>query len=256
MLLAIDIGNTNVKLGVYDAAVLRHSWRLKSDAQKMPDEYGVLLASLLNMAGLATKDMQQAAICSSVPPLVGTFIEVCQRFCGITPLVVGAGVKTGMKVLYEDPRAVGADRIAGAVAGHHKYGGPIIIADCGTASVFDAITRDGEYLGGAIAPGMQLSADALVSRTAMLRRIEMVSPKGAIGRNTVHAMQSGIIFGYVGLVKELVARFKSELGDDARVIGTGGLASVIARAGEVFDVLEPDLTLEGLRLIHEMNQDS
>ncbi len=255
MLLAIDIGNTNVKLGVYDAAVLRHSWRLKSDAQKMPDEYGVLLASLLNMAGLSTKDLQQAAICSSVPPLVGTFTEVCQRFCGITPLVVGAGVKTGMKVLYEDPRAVGADRIAGAVAGHHKYGGPIIIADCGTASVFDAITRDGEYLGGAIAPGMQLSADALVSRTAMLRRIEMVSPKGAIGRNTVHAMQSGIIFGYVGLVKELVARFKSELGDDARVIGTGGLAAVIARAGEVFDALEPDLTLEGLRLIHEMNQD-
>lgn len=256
MLLAIDIGNTNIKLGVYQGAELRHSWRLKSDAQKMPDEYGVLLTSLLAMAGLSTHDLQQAAICSSVPPLVGTFSEVCQRFCDITPLVVGAGIKTGMKVLYEDPRAVGADRIAGAVAARHKYsGGPIIIADCGTASVFDAVTRDGEYLGGAIAPGMQLSADALVSRTAMLRRIEMVSPKGAIGRNTVHAMQSGIIFGYVGLVKELVNRFKSELGEDSQVIGTGGLAPVIARAGDVFDALEPDLTLEGLRLIHEMNQD-
>lgn len=255
MLLAIDIGNTNVKLGVYRGTQLCHSWRLKADAQKMPDEYGVLLSTLLGMAGLSLGEVRQAALCSSVPPLVGTFTEVCERYCRVSPLVVGAGVKTGMKVLYEDPRAVGADRIAGAVAAYQKYGGPAIVADCGTASVFDAITRDGEYLGGAIAPGMQVSADALVSRTAMLRRIEMVGPKTAIGRNTVHAMQSGIIFGYVGLVKELIARFRSELGQEARVIGTGGLAPVIAKEGPVFDYLEPDLTLEGLRIIHGLNQD-
>ncbi len=255
MLLTIDIGNTNVTLGVFDGETLRASWRLASDAARMPDEYAVTLMNLLPQAGVQKSDVTAAVLCSSVPPLVGAFEELCSRYYGITPLVVGAGVKTGIRVLYENPREVGADRVADAAAAFRKYGGPAIIVDCGTATVFDAVTKDGEYLGGAIAPGIQVAHDALVTHTAMLRRIELTGPKTAIGRNTVHSMQSGLIFGYVGLIKELLSRFRAELGGDPKVIGTGGLAGIIQRESAVFDVLEPDLTLEGLRLIYELNRD-
>lgn len=256
MLLTIDIGNTNVTLGVFDGERLVASWRLASDAARMPDEYAVMLMNLLPQAGVHRSDVTAAVLCSSVPPLVGAFEELCERYYGVRALVVGAGVKTGVKVLYENPREVGADRIADAAAAFKRFGGPCIIADCGTATVFDAVTANGEYLGGAIAPGIQLAADALTSRAAMLRRIELTGPKTAIGRNTVHALQAGIIFGYVGLVKELLARFKAELGGNPRVIATGGLAGVIARqADDLFDAVEPDLTLEGLRIIHELNRE-
>ncbi len=254
MLLAIDIGNTNVTMGVFEGERLVTTWRAATDPSRMPDEYAVLLMNLLPREGVQLSDITEAALCSSGPPVTRTFELLCHRYFGIKPLVVGAGVKTGMRVLYDDPRAVGADRITDAVAAYRMYGGPVIVADLGTATVFDAVSREGEYLGGAIAPGIAVAVEALVSRTSMLRRIEMVRPPKAIGRNTAHAMQSGMIFGYVGLVEGLVNRFQQELGGDARVVATGGMADIIARETTAFNVIEPDLTLIGLRMILELNR--
>ncbi|MCX6020390.1 MAG: type III pantothenate kinase [Chloroflexi bacterium] len=254
MLLAIDIGNTNVTMGVFRGERLVTTWRAATDAQKMPDEYAVLLMNLLSREGLALDDVNEAALCSSVPQVTRTFEQLCQRYFRLKPLVVGAGIKTGMRVLYDDPRAVGADRVTDAVAAYRLYGGPVIVVDIGTATVFDAVSRDGEYLGGAIAPGPGVAVEALVARTSMLRRIEMVRPPKAIGRNTTHAIQSGIIFGYVGLVEGLVARIQAELGGGAAVVSTGGLADVIAKETTIFTQSEPDLTLLGLRMIYELNR--
>ena len=255
MLLAIDIGNTNVTLGIFDGEQLRATWRLASDPHKMADEYAVLLMNLLPHAGLDFPAIEEAVLCSSVPPLVSTFEELCLRYRGIRPLVVGTGIKTGIRVLYENPREVGADRITDAVAAFRLYGGPVIVVDCGTATVLDAVTREGDYLGGAIAPGMQLAVESLVSHTAMLHRIELVRPKHAIGRNTVNSMQSGVVFGYAGLIEGLIHRFKQELEGEAKVVATGGLAEIIAKETEAFDAVAPDLTLQGLRIIHEMNRE-
>jgi type III pantothenate kinase len=256
MLLALDIGNTNVTVGVFEGEAIRSTWRLASDPHKLADEYAVLMMNLLPRNGIEFPAITDVAICSSVPPLVLTFEELSQRYFGVKPLVVGTGIKTGVRVLYEDPRAVGADRVTDAVAAYRLYGGPVIVVDCGTATVLDAVTADGDYLGGAIAPGIQVAVDALVSNTSMLRRIELVRPKHAIGRNTVHSMQSGIIFGYVGLIEGLIRRFQEELDRPATVVGTGGLAGVIARECPAIDVVNPDLTLQGLRIIHEMNAGS
>lgn len=256
MLLALDIGNTNVTVGVFEGEAIRSTWRLASDPHKLADEYAVLMMNLLPRNGIEFPAITDVAICSSVPPLVLTFEELSQRYFGIKPLVVGTGIKTGVRVLYEDPRAVGADRVTDAVAAYRLYGGPVIVVDCGTATVLDAVTVEGDYLGGAIAPGIQVAVDALVSNTSMLRRIELVRPKHAIGRNTVHSMQSGIIFGYVGLIEGLIRRFQEELHARATVVGTGGLAGVIARECPAIDVVNPDLTLQGLRIIHEMNAGS
>ena len=255
MLLALDIGNTNVTVGVFQGEQLCATWRLTSDPHRMADEYAVLLMNLLPRAGIEFRFISDVAICSSVPQLVLTFEELSQRYFGIKPLVVGTGIKTGVRVLYDDPRAVGADRITDAVAAFRTYGGPVIIVDCGTATVLDAVTREGDYLGGAIAPGIQVAVDALVSHTSMLRRIELVRPKQAIGRNTVNSMQSGIIYGYAGLIEGLIARFKQELDGEAKVVATGGLAGVIAEESAAFDFVDPDLTLRGLRIIHEMNSE-
>ena len=255
MLLALDIGNTNVTVGVFEGDAVRSTWRLASDPHKLTDEYAVLLMNLLPRNGIEFPAITDVAICSSVPSLVLTFEELAKRYFGVKPLVVGTGIKTGVRVLYEDPRAVGADRVTDAVAAYRLYGGPVIVVDCGTATVLDAVTAEGDYLGGAIAPGIQVAVDALVSNTSMLRRIELVRPKHAIGRNTVHSMQSGIIFGYVGLVESLVRRFKEELKGNAAVVGTGGLVDIIAKETTIFDVIDPDLTLSGLRMIYEMNKD-
>ncbi|MBI2886787.1 MAG: type III pantothenate kinase [Chloroflexi bacterium] len=255
MLLAIDIGNTNVTLGVFEGETLRGTWRFASDPKKMPDEYAVQLLTLLPRAGIDFSQIDEAVLCSSVPPLVVTFDELCQRYFGVKPLVMAAGIKTGIRVRYENPREVGADRVADAVAAFHMYGAPLIVVDCGTATVFDAVTAEGDYLGGAIAPGIYMALDALISGTAMLRRVELVRPKQAIGRNTVHSIQSGLIFGYVGLVEGVVARFKEELGGEARVIGTGGLAAIIARETPVIELVDPDLTLHGLRIIYDLNRE-
>jgi len=252
--LAIDIGNTNVTLGVFRDEELVVTWRWATDSERTADEYAALLTGLLPKAGIDFVNVKDVVVCSGVPPLITTFQELCGRYFGTAPLVVGAGIKTGIRVMYENPRDVGADRIADAVAAHRVYGGPAIVVDCGTATVLDAITADGDYLGGALAPGIQVSVDALVSRASLLRRIELTSPKQAIGRNTPEAMQSGVIFGYVGLVEALVTRFKAEMEGDPKVIGTGGLIDIVAAESEVFDVVDKDLTLHGLRIIYELNR--
>ena len=253
MLLAFDIGNTNITLGLFQGESIFATWRMSTDAAKMPDEYSVLLHQLLALKGLTASQIDAVAICSVVPPLTPVFLELCKSYFEVEPLVVGTGTKTGIRILYDNPRDVGADRIVDAAAALNIYGGPVIIVDIGTATVFDAVTEDGNYLGGAIAPGMAIAADALFHSTSQLRRIELVSPETAIGKNTVHAMQSGLVLGYSDLVKGMVARFDRELGGGAKVVATGGLAHILEKESGVFDAVDPNLTLTGLRLIHEMN---
>ena len=253
MLLTIDIGNTNITLGLYDGEALGPRWRLATEHNRMPDEYGILLLNLLGHAGRATGDVHGIALASVVPPLTGTFVTVCQDYFGQAPFVVDAGVKTGVRIKYDDPKAVGADRVVDAAAVQKLYGGPACVVDLGTATTFDAISAEGDYLGGAIAPGIGIAADALFQRTAKLPKVDLQVPPAAIGRNTVHAIQSGLLFGYVGLVEGMVARFRAELGPDMKAIATGGLASMIADQTQVIDVIAPWLTLDGLRIVWELN---
>ena len=255
MLLCIDIGNTAVTLGVFDGDRLGTTLRVATDARRLADEYGVLLTNLLRLKGIEPDEVNAACICSVVPPLTVVFEDVCKSFFSVNPLMVSVGTRTGLRILYDSPRDVGADRIVDAVAAIKLYGAPVIVVDIGTATVFDAVNRDGEYLGGAIAPGISLAADALFLNTSQLRRVELVAPGKAIGQNTTTALQSGLVLGYAGLVTGMVERFKQELGQDARVIGTGGSIGVIARETDVFHAINPELTLVGLRLIYNMNQD-
>jgi type III pantothenate kinase len=253
VLLAIDIGNTNIAIGIFDGERLVATWHLAADVHKLADEYAAMLLNLLPREGLDFSDVTEVVICSVVPPLVTKFEELCQRYFGLLPLVVGSGIKTGVSIRMENPREVGADRVVNAAAGHRLYGGPLIVIDFGTATTFDVVSREGDYLGGAIAPGIESAAEGLFQRTAKLPRVELVRPKKVIGKNTVSAIQSGIIFGYVGLVEGLVARIKWELGEEARVLATGGFAELIAKGSKVIEVIDPDLTLKGLRIIHELN---
>jgi type III pantothenate kinase len=255
MLLAIDIGNTDTTLGVFEGEELRATWHMATDIHRMADEYAALLLNLLRQQGLEIANIKAIALCSVVPPLIATFDELFQRYFHITPLVVGAGVKTGVRIRMDNPREVGADRIINAAAAHHLYGGPVIVTDLGTATSFDTVSKEGDYLGGAIAPGIMSAAEALFTRAAMLPRVELTHPKRAIGTNTIAAMQSGVIFGYVALIEGLVARIQKELKEKAKVIATGGYASLIAKETKVFDEVNPDLTLIGLRLIYQMNKD-
>ena len=254
MLLCIDIGNTNITLGLYDGAALGPRWRLATEHERMPDEFGLQVAGLLALAGKSAEDIRGISMASVVPPLTGRWIETCRIYLKQDPLVVDAGVRTGVKIRYDDPRAVGADRIVDAAAAYRLYGGPACIVDFGTATTFDAISAEGEYLGGAIAPGIGIAAQALFQRTAKLPRVDLSRPPAAIGRNTVHAIQSGLLFGYVGLVEGMVARFRAELGEGLKVIGTGGEVDIIARETEAIEIRAPWLTLDGLRMIHEMNR--
>ena len=253
MLLAIDIGNTNITVGIFQGQELVGTWRLETDVQRMPDTYAAPLLTLLPRHGIQPADVTSSVLCSVVPPLTPVFTEVCQRYFSSTPIIVGAGVKTGMRILYDNPREVGPDRVADAVGAYHLYAGPVIVVDFGTATTVNAITREGDYLGGAIAPGLTIAAEALFQKASMLPRIEMVRPKAAIGRNTIQSMQSGLIFGYVGLIEGLVARFQHELGERAKVVATGGHAELIARETRVIEEVNPDLTLIGLRGIYEAN---
>jgi type III pantothenate kinase len=255
MILTIDIGNTNITFGVYnDSPTLQYHWRIKTDHDRMADEYGIIMLGLMRHEGLNFQQIKGVAIASVVPPLTHVFVEMVERYIKQSPLVVNETVKTGIKVLYDSPRDVGADRIVDAVAVSQLYGGPACIVDFGTATTFDAISAHEEYLGGAIAPGIGIAAEALFSRTSKLPRVDLVPPPRAIGNNTIYAMQSGLIFGYVGLVEGMVARFRAELGPDMRVIGTGGLARTMAKETTVIETVNPWLTLEGLRLIWEMNR--
>lgn len=254
MLLAIDIGNTDTTLGVFDGENLRATWHMATEVHRMPDEYAAMLLNLLRYQGLEVKDVTEVALCSVVPPMVTTFQELSKRYFNASPLVVGAGVKTGVRILVDNPREVGADRIVNAAAVHQIYGGPVIITDLGTATTFDAVSREGDYLGGVIASGIITAAEALFTRAAMLPRVELTRPKRAIGTSTVSAMQSGLIFGYVGLIEGIVARMQREMGSKARVVATGGYAQRIASETGVIDEVNPDLTLLGLKIIHEMNK--
>jgi type III pantothenate kinase len=253
MLLAVDIGNTTITLGLYDGETPGPRWRLETVRSRLTDEYGLMLLALLANERLSKEDVAAAAVCSVVPPLTGTWVEICRRTLGVEPLVVEAGVKTGVRVLYDDPKQVGADRIVNAAAVKALWGGPACIVDFGTGTTFDALSVQGDYLGGAIAPGIGIAAEALHARAAKLPRVDLVRPPYAIGRNTEHALQSGLVFGYVGLVEGMVARFRAELGPGTKVIGTGGYGELIARETPVLGIVAPWLTLDGLRIIHALN---
>ena len=254
MLLTIDIGNTNVTIGVFEKERLRHTWRMATASNKMPDEYAVFLLNAFGNQGLKPTDINGVVMCSTVPPLVIIFTEMLQRYFNAQPMVVGPGIKTGVRIRMDNPREVGPDRIANTVAAHHLYEGPVIVVDVGTATTFDIVTGEGDYIGGVIAPGITLAAEALFSRTAALPRIELVAPRQAIGQNTVSAMQSGIVFGYVGLIEGIIERIQRELGEKATVVATGGYAYIITPETTIIDTINPDITLIGLRLIHEMNK--
>ncbi|MBN1862158.1 MAG: type III pantothenate kinase [Dehalococcoidales bacterium] len=255
MLLAIDIGNTVTTLGIFQASELRATWHLATDVDRMADEHAALLLDLLGHQNLKPSDVTKAALCCVVPPLLAAYEELFQHYFHFSPLVIAAGVKTGVRIRMENPKEVGADRIANAAAAHHLYQGPVIIVDLGTATTFDVVSREGDYLGGAIAPGLYTAAEALFTQASMLPQVELTAPKHAIGSSTISAMQSGIVFGYVGLIEGIIARIQRELGDKAKVVATGGWAEAIARETKIIEAVNPDLTLIGLRIIYHMNRD-
>jgi len=253
MLLAIGIGNTSIKLGIFEGEKLIHTWHISTDMRRMPDEYAITLFNLLEQCGISRSDIQEAAMWCTVPSLIPTFEELLQKHFQITPLVVAAGIKTGVRIRMDNPKEVGADRIVNAAAAHSLYNEPLIIVDMGTATTFDTVSREGDYLGGAIAPGIMMAAEALFTRPAQLYRVQLAAPKKAIGTNTISAMQSGIIFGYTSLVEGMVARIQRELPEKARVIATGGYASLILNETNVIDAVSPDLSLIGLEIINRLN---
>ncbi|NLT66010.1 MAG: type III pantothenate kinase [Acidobacteria bacterium] len=254
MFLGIDIGNTNITLGLYRDGILGPRWRFATGRGRTADEYGSLIAGLLGRAGIDRSERIEAALASVVPPLTGAFEEVCREYLGCDPLVVDGNSRTGVRVLCDNPSEVGADRIVNAAAAHTLYGGPACIVDFGTATTFDAMSSDGDYLGGAIAPGIGIASDALFQRAAKLPRVGLDRPPAAIGRNTVHSLQSGLLFGYTGLVEGVVRHFCSELGPGTRVIATGGLAEIVANETPVISIIAPWLTLDGLRIIYDLNR--
>ncbi len=254
MLLAIDLGNTNLTIGLYEADKLTYHWRLATDHNRMPDEYGLQILGLLTHVGRTPTDLTGIAMASVVPPLTGRVLQACREYLKHEPLAVDTGVKTGVRIRYEDPKAVGADRVCDAAAVMRLYGGPACVVDFGTATTFNAITKEGDYLGGAITAGINLAAEALYTHAAKLQRIDLQRPPSVIGRNTTHAMQSGLLFGYVCMVEGMVERFRAELGADMKVIATGGLAEVVAKETPVIQIIAPWLTLDGLRIIWELNQ--
>lgn len=253
MLLAVDIGNTNIVVGVFDGERLIADFRLHTDERATGDELGLLVTDLLRRRGLDVGVVEAVAVANVVPPLARAVDEMSRAYFGHPPLVVGPGLRTGVSIRYEDPRLVGADRIANALAGRHLYGAPVILLDFGTATTFDAVSASGDYLGGAMAPGILISLDALVSRASRLNRIELVAPASVIGRSPQASMQAGFVYGYVGLVQGIVGRMRAELGAPARVIATGGLADLFAPLIPEIEAVDPHLTLVGLRLIHELN---
>jgi len=254
MLAVIDIGNTNVVLGVFDGETLLTRFRVSTRQSATADEYAALLEGLLRMAGLSCDRIDSVCIASVVPPLTEVFSTLVGRFLKASVLVVGPGTRTGISVSYETPRDVGADRVVNAVAAHHRHKSDLVIVDFGTATTFDAVTARGEYLGGVIVPGVTVSLEALFLRTAKLPKVEVARPGTVIGRDTVHSIQSGAYYGYLAMVEGLVARMKGELTPPVRVIATGGLASLICEGSAAIDEVDPDLTLHGLRLIWDRNR--
>ncbi len=253
MLLAIDIGNTDLVFGLFEEKKLIETWRIASDTRKTADEYGILLCGLLQYKGQAPASIDQVILSSVVPPLTPIFQTLSKKYFSKEPMVVTADLKTGLTIKYTRPEEVGSDRIVNAAAAYRLYGGPLVIVDLGTATTFCAVTQKGEYLGGAIAPGMALSADALFKRTAKLPKIEVAKPESVIGKDTVQSMQSGLFFGYIGLINEIVDRIQQEIGSEAQVLATGGLAGLIAPECRSISLVLPTLTLEGLMIIYHLN---
>jgi type III pantothenate kinase len=256
LLLVIDVGNSNIVLGIYDNDVLVRNWRISTDKSKTTDEYGILVHDLFRLAGIDFSDIKDIIISSVVPTLTGVLEKLAHQYFNFRPYVIGPGIKTGMSIHYDNPREVGADRIVNAVAGFEKYRGPLIIVDFGTATTFDYVNRKGEYCGGVIAPGLNISMEALFQRASKLPRVEIVKPPSIIARNTVNSMQAGIYFGYVGLVDGIVTRMKTETRENPRVIATGGLAGLIAPESATIEEVDEYLTLEGLKILYQRNRES
>jgi len=260
-LFAVDVGNTNITMGVFEDDALAATWRIATDARRTRDEHALIIAGMLRSRGFDPAGVDAVSICSVVPPLTHSVVAAVRDSAGVEPLVVGPGTRTGIKINYDSPQDVGADRVLDALAAHSLYGGPIVVVDFGTATVFDAITADGEYLGGALAPGLSGAADALYESASQLRRVELAPPANVIGHNTVESTQSGLIFGFVSLVEGMVERFRRELMPSGSplehagltVVATGGLASLIAAHTDVFTHVNADLTLIGLRIAYDMN---
>ena len=255
MLMALDIGNSVTTVGVFDGSEIRAEWRVSTDVRKLRDEYAMVLVNLLRAAEISPEDIHHCSIASVVPTLTPVFEDLARRYFHAEALVVGAGVRTGMRILYDNPREVGADRVVDAVCALKLYGPPpLIIVDLGTATVLDAINAQGDYVGGAIAPGISLSSEALFAGASKLYRIELEPPRAAIGKNTVEAMRSGLVLGAVMMIEGMVARFKTELGGTAKVIATGGWGEMIASQTDAIDLVDRDLTLKGLQMLYEMNR--
>ncbi|MCM3758975.1 type III pantothenate kinase [Sporosarcina aquimarina] len=254
MLLVLDTGNTNIVLGVYEGTELKHHWRMETYRQKTEDEYAMQVKALFTHVGLEFADITGIIISSVVPPVMFPLEQMCKKYFNQEPVIVGPGVKTGLNIKYENPREVGADRIVNAVAAIHEYGSPLIIVDFGTATTYCYVNEHAEYMGGAIAPGINISMEALFDRASKLPRVELTRPEHVVGKNTVSAMQAGILYGYVGQVEGLVGRMKAESKKVPTVIATGGLAPLIGKETDVIDVVDDYLTLKGLKLIYERNQ--
>ncbi|MBZ0291260.1 MAG: type III pantothenate kinase [Anaerolineae bacterium] len=256
-LLAVDIGNTNIHMGLWQGDSWQLSWRARTVTDKMPDEYAVLVRNFLSSADLGYQDVRGVIISSVVPPLTSGFVELTQRYFQLEPIVVTNTTNTGIRIDIDQPGQAGADRIVNAAAVKALYGGPAIVIDFGTATTFDIVSKDGSYEGGAIAPGIGLAHDALVSRAARLHKVDLTPPPNPIGKNTIHAMQSGIFWGYVALIEGMVVRLKAAMELEAvKVIATGGLAPVFEQHTDIIDLIAPELTLDGLRIIYELNHPS
>ena len=254
MLLVIDVGNTNIVVGAFEGDTLVKNWRISTDYKKSSDEIGMTLSFLLSHNNINTKKIDDVIISSVVPQMMFSLERAVKRYIGTEPIVISADMKTGINNLYDNPREVGADRIVNAVAVRHLYPGDAIIIDFGTATTFCALTKDGDYLGGIICPGIKISLDALIERTAKLPKIEIIKPKSVIGKNTIESMQSGMIYGYAGQIENIVSLMKKQLGDDAKVIATGGIASLISQVTDSIDILDSQLTLKGLKILYDMNK--
>jgi type III pantothenate kinase len=254
MLLAVDVGNTQTVLGLFEGERLAEHWRVATEAERTGDELAALYSDLLSLRGLAFDVVSGISLSSAVPLLVRSYQELAERHIGVPLLVLGPGTRTGIPVLYDDPREVGPDRIANAVAARERYGAPCIVVDFGTSTNFDAVSAQGEYVGGVLAPGIEISMDALFARAARLTKVDFVEPETVIGKTTVSALQSGLVYGFAGQVDGIVERMRAELGDNAPAIATGGLAELIAPHSRTIGKVDPLLTLDGLRLVWDRNQ--